>query len=157
MPANLLFYFKIYAFSKNSCTISFRIWLKIREISTIFFISTGRAIATDLPSAGHVTHHQLIPSSGLSAAASSRSPSRRVWMESSFVSGGKADLLPTNFGHVNNSSENNEEEYEDMTEEEIIIGEVTYSDEPMRSRVATFFLKKFPLFYLCKQNEKYLS
>ncbi len=49
------------------------------------------------------------------------------------MSGGKADLLPTNFGHVSNSSENNEEEYEDLTEEEIIIGEVTYSDEPMRS------------------------
>ncbi len=75
-------------------------------------------------------------------------------MESSFVSGGKADLLPTNFGHVNNSSEANEEEYEDLTEEEIIIGEVTYSDEPMRSRVATFFLKKFPVFYLCEKREK---
>jgi hypothetical protein len=73
-------------------------------------------------------------------------------MESSFVSGGKADLLPTNFGHVNNSSENNEEEYDDMTEEEIIIGEVTYSEEPMRSRVATFFLK-FP-FSFCAKNAK---
>ncbi len=75
-------------------------------------------------------------------------------MESSFVSGGKADLLPTNFGHVN-SSENNEEEYEDMTEEEIIIGEVTYSDEPMRSRVATLFLK-FLFFYFCEKRDKYL-
>jgi hypothetical protein len=72
-------------------------------------------------------------------------------MESSFVSGGKADLLPTNFGHVNSNSEANDEEYEDMTEEEIIIGEVTYSDEPMRSRVATFFLKKFPL-SICAKN-----
>jgi len=57
-------------------------------------------------------------------------------MESSFVSGGKGDTLPTNFGHVNNNDVDDAYEEEDMTEEEIIIGDVSYSDGQIRSRVA---------------------
>jgi hypothetical protein len=66
------------------------------------------------------------------AADTSRSPSRRIWIESSFVSVGKGDLLPTNFGSVNDDDPNEEDMGEDLDDDEILIGDVNYSDGQIR-------------------------
>ena len=97
-------------------------------------------IPIDHPSAGHVTGHvagQLTPSAdrlpGLSAPPSGstgkHSPARRVWIESSFVSGGKGEQLPTNFGNVNDDDDDVNDELDD---DEMIIGEANYSDGQIR-------------------------
>jgi hypothetical protein len=59
-----------------------------------------------------------------------RSPARRVWIESSFVSGGKGDQLPANFGNVNDDS--NDDFADELDDDELIIGEANYSDGQIR-------------------------
>ncbi len=45
---------------------------------------------------------------------------------------GKGDLLPTNFGSVNDDDPNEEDMGEDLDDDEILIGDVNYSDGQIR-------------------------
>jgi hypothetical protein len=99
----------------------------------------ARLPAGGLAASGHQLMKSAVPArlpTGVStaqpsAASGGRSPARRVWIESSFVSGGKGDQLPANFGNVNDD-DGTDDFTDDLDDDELIIGEANYSDGQIR-------------------------